>query len=531
MANHAYWEAREDDNGQIQMTVAAGVESPNGDESSRVTKYVLPPPLMTKLVNAYFDNGSEYLPIVSRRDFINSHRPYPLLLYTICGLAATGRDFARQIFNRLRGLVNGLLRANDILSHARIEHVQSLLIMAEAGELHAQPTAPTASAAMMRLSSAVRMAQDLGLHREQQGGTLSVEETELRRRIWAACVFMEKWYAAVLGLPVLVDVLDCDVPLPSPYRLQPGGPPVFEPTFAALAENLKLSILLGRVLKTVYGPTGLRNATDEQLNAILDDMHQWREELPDHLKFTGSDSCVLAGLLHMEFTAIQFIFWRGFMRVTPPPPSHLKLILNVAKWTDLVNWSRQCIEWLDQHDEALDTVFIFPYTATSCALVQYHMWARRRDPTALETLKLTRDVIARWEALLQPDQMSIRKKSCETMTLLYEAALRTIPDNDDRTDRSEGTPTSSTSGATSSVRAEQPAFGHRQNYQLSTVNGNSEGSHVVQYSLEADTTAATNFDEGYDVSFLDNIPDSNFDWSGWGQYFDTVDRMFPSQDE
>lgn len=514
MTNHSYWEVTEDSDGKIQVEVAPGAEGSDG--SSRVTKYVLPPPLMSTLVNAYFDDGHEYLPIVSRRDFIDSHKPYPLLLYSICGLAATRREFPRHIFNRLRGLVNGLLRSNDILSHARIEHVQSLLIMAETGELHAQPTAPTASAAMMRLSCAVRMAQDLGLHREQtprnQTATYkSVEDMELRRRIWAACVFLERWYAAALGLPILIDVHDCDVPLPSPYKLQPSGPPKIEPAYACLAENLKLALLLGRVFKAVYGPTGLRNATDEQLLGILDDIRKWRDELPEALKFTGPQSAILAGLLHMEFTAIQFIFWRGFMRNTPAPPQHLKLILDMSRWSELVEWSRQGIEWLNLHDQVLDTVFIFSYTATSCALVQYHTWARRRDPASLETLKLTRDVIAHWEAALQPDQMSIRKKSCETMTLLYEAALKTNNENDDRTDRSEGTPTSSKSGE----KGEQPAFGHRHNYQLTNVNVDSDGPHVVQYSLEADTTASMNLDEGYDVSFLDNIPDSNLDWSGW----------------
>lgn len=79
------------------------------------------------------------------------------MLYSICGLGATRRQFPKEIFTGVRGVINGILRSNDILSDARIENVQALLLLAQVGDLHAQPSAPTASASLIRTGAAIRM--------------------------------------------------------------------------------------------------------------------------------------------------------------------------------------------------------------------------------------------------------------------------------------------------------------------------------------------------------------------------------------
>ena len=65
--------------------------------------------------------------------------------------------------------------------------------------------------------------------------------------------------------------------------------------FIALSEHLKLSILVGRVLKTIYSPTGLKFATDDQLEGLFSDMTSWIEGLPEELKFRGPQSPIAAG--------------------------------------------------------------------------------------------------------------------------------------------------------------------------------------------------------------------------------------------
>ena len=251
---------------------------------------------------------------------------------------------------------------------------------------------------------------------------------ELRRRVWATCVIMDRWYGAALGAPLLVDLLDCDVLLPAGYEIIPDKEPSqwpIEPSFVFLAEHLKLSIIVGRVLKTIYSPTGLKHTTDEQLYALFEDMRAWKENLPSILAYQGSESSMAAGFLHLAYAALHFLFWRPFMRITYVCPPHLKFALESIHWTEMARQASEALDWLSLHDGALDTLFIYPYTATSCALIQYHTWVRRQDQSALDSLKMVRETALQWEAAVQPDQMSIRRKTCETMTLLYEAALKT----------------------------------------------------------------------------------------------------------
>jgi hypothetical protein len=63
----------------------------------------------------------------------------------------------------------------------------------------------------------------------------------------------------------------------------------------ALGEHLKLCILVGRVLKTIYSPTGLKHATDEQLESLVMDFETWFTDLPDQLRYKGPESSHNAG--------------------------------------------------------------------------------------------------------------------------------------------------------------------------------------------------------------------------------------------
>ncbi|WOO82049.1 Acetamidase regulatory protein [Vanrija pseudolonga] len=526
ISNHNHWEVTEDKEGRLRVSLADDGE--DGSLSSSLEKYVLPADTMTTLLNTFFDYDLQFLPVVLRQELLAEKRVYPFLLYAICGLASTRREFPRHIFQRLRGVLNSLIRSNDLLSNARLEHVQALIIMAHNGEINAQPTAATASASMLRVTIAIRMAQDLGLHRESKTPARThaeIEQIELRRRIWAVTLCLDSWYGAALGNPLIVDIHDCDVLFPASYRVVADAEPSSWPTelsYLALGHHLKLCILLSRVLRTVYGPAGLRSATDAQLESIISDLLSWHDNLPEQLRYKCPDDPLLVGILQLAYTAVQFLFWRAFIRVADSP-SHIKFTLDVKKWAQLVHNSRLAIEWINANNPQLDTFFHIPYAATSCALVQYHHWARHRDPAALETLKLVKDMVSRWEEALQPDQMSIRRKTMETMTLLYEAAIKTNAESEDSGERSE-TPNSSTAGD-----HPPPAFKKRRASGADPHVGFSgdvvtDGPHMAAYRHVPDLSPP---DEApFDASILDSLPDANFDFQRWGQYFENVDRMF-----
>ena len=101
----------------------------------------------------------------------------------------------------------------------------------------------------------------------------------------------------------MIDVQDCDARLPS------SG----DSNDLYLDELMRLSVISGRVLKTIYGyallfglllvlsvfcfsPSGLKHATDEAIQKLLSDLESWKENLPEQLRFRGPSTSRSGGL-------------------------------------------------------------------------------------------------------------------------------------------------------------------------------------------------------------------------------------------
>ncbi|KAI0748532.1 fungal-specific transcription factor domain-containing protein [Daedaleopsis nitida] len=371
--------------------------------------------VIEQLVNAYFSDVAPMLPVVTREEFIANNPPPPILLYSICLVAATRRDVPQKVFESIRYTVNSLIKAEDVLSTASVVNMQSLLVLAMVGDCHSQYVPHALSALWVRLGCAIRMAQDLGLHRAE-----SVKQNiEMRRRLWGVCVISDRWYVLTFGHPYMIDIRDCDARLPS------SG----DPNDLYMDELVRLSVILGRVQKTIYTPAGLNLTNDEELHSLLGDIVAWKDNLPTDLQFRGPETPRSAGLLFMFYTCVNMIFWRVFMRISYSCPAHLKFSLTVEKWTGLVRMSGDAIDWLDANEAVYDVWLLVAYCATSCALIQYHTYARRQDPDAQMKLKKLRDCVRRWEAAHSPEHMSARRKAgrprsqttAEIIALLYEA--------------------------------------------------------------------------------------------------------------
>lgn len=70
------------------------------------------------------------------------------------------------------------------------------------------------SASWTWLGSTVRIAQDIGLHRES--GPWGVVENEVRRRVWWGIYVWDRLLSVELGRVLLIDDADCDINLPCP---------------------------------------------------------------------------------------------------------------------------------------------------------------------------------------------------------------------------------------------------------------------------------------------------------------------------
>lgn len=363
--------------------------------------------VIEKLVNSYFTDVAPMLPVVTQAEFLSTSNPHPVLLYSMCLVAAARREVPPKVFDSVRFTVNNIIKTDDVLSTATIQNVQALLILSMSGDCHSQFVPNALSGLWIRLGTAIRMAQDLGLHRAES----VKQDLELRRRLWGACLICDRWTSLAYGHPYMIDVQDCDARLPS------SG----DENNLYMDELVRLSVILGRVLKAIYSPSGLAFTTDEVLNQLLQDIEDWQSSLPESLKFHGPESSRHAGLLHFLYACLCMMFWRVFMRISYSCPTHLKFSLTVEQWSKLVTLTGEAIDWLDAHEEIYDVWLLVAYAATSCALVQYHTWVRRKDPEAADKLRKLRDCIRRWEKAINPEHMSARRKTAEIIALLYEA--------------------------------------------------------------------------------------------------------------
>lgn len=110
-----------------------------------------------RLLNAYFTDIAPILPVITQQEFLANPSPPPILLYSMCLVAAARRDVPQGVFDTIRYMVNGLIKADDILSTASIVNVQSLLILCMMGDCHSQFVPTALSALWIRLGTAIRM--------------------------------------------------------------------------------------------------------------------------------------------------------------------------------------------------------------------------------------------------------------------------------------------------------------------------------------------------------------------------------------
>ncbi|KAK9375167.1 fungal-specific transcription factor domain-containing protein [Lipomyces chichibuensis] len=186
------------------------------------------------LVGAYFDSIHSWMPVVHWQRFLAQFeclyagggdlsrvsRAWASVFFAIlaCGVRARALhgDRAREATATGRAYISASRLLTDLYNDAfTIDHCTSVILVAVfLVELNCT------SAAWTWLAAAVRIGQDLGLHHEltprSTASGMSVNESELRRRLWWALYVWDRIFASELGRPYLIAEDDCDVSFPTP---------------------------------------------------------------------------------------------------------------------------------------------------------------------------------------------------------------------------------------------------------------------------------------------------------------------------
>jgi Fungal specific transcription factor domain len=181
--HHHTWEVSQSGDGLIQV-----VGPTSGDVPPTMQKPVdmrIERDVIEKLVNAYFTDIAPILPVITRTEFLSTPSPSPILLYSICLVAAARREVPQSVFDSIRSAVNAAIKEEDVLSTASIVNVQSLLILCMVGDCHSQFVPKALSALWIRLGTAIRMVRGNGL----TSGPLKPADTcNHRLKTWAFIV-------------------------------------------------------------------------------------------------------------------------------------------------------------------------------------------------------------------------------------------------------------------------------------------------------------------------------------------------------
>ncbi|KAF9809457.1 hypothetical protein IEO21_07383 [Rhodonia placenta] len=182
--------------------------------------------------------------------------------------------------------------------------------------------------AWLYVGMAVRMAQDLGLHKTADqwscvGRVLFTPgELQERRRVWYGCVVMDKYMSAYIGRPVAIFERDFDTELPSTeepdeletWRPHPSAPVVDdseEPSFP------EMTPMPGRILSCFSESAKLCGQSEFSRFEKL--LSKWYLDLPDYLRHDPAASKNAAPLphiltLHMQYWCTVLLLHRPFIR-------------------------------------------------------------------------------------------------------------------------------------------------------------------------------------------------------------------------
>ncbi|CAO3663594.1 unnamed protein product [Rhizopus stolonifer] len=261
----------------------------------------IPSSVVSGLVNVYF-SSELLLPIVDRDDYLDAFEgrksPPPAILLTcaICTYACflvkpddpmfeKASVTHEDIYRILADLALTLYRRNYLVPC--ISTIQALVLYT-----NHPPLVNNTNVNWLFAGIAVKMAQDLGLHRQVQASEADVFDFK-RKRLWYSVYVTDRWYCTIMEKPLAISDFDCDVDMLLTDENKP------DEDLTIFLNFIKLSKILGEVLRHIHSARakaiGYKTYAIEKivlsLQKTLDD---WYSQVPETHKITEMDLKKLA---------------------------------------------------------------------------------------------------------------------------------------------------------------------------------------------------------------------------------------------
>lgn len=189
------------------------------------------------------------------------------LSHRFTGMTITEEDQDQEAWEYFQ---NAMAASNQLITMApSIQSVQALIGMA----LLSLGT-PHQDSASLLISSAIKSAQRMGLHRSYEHSTLKASEIEQQKRIFWSAYMIDKDLSLMTGQPPTQDDDDMDVGLPSESNSKDLG---------IFFLRVRLAIIQGQIYKDLCSVRARRQPPTERIMVArkLETMLQsWKAEIP-----------------------------------------------------------------------------------------------------------------------------------------------------------------------------------------------------------------------------------------------------------
>jgi hypothetical protein len=225
------------------------------------------PDLCGRLLEIFFTHVHPMLPIINRKIFLAQYYgmgdPPPLVVLHAVFLAAARYVDVSALIPTCLGrrdycdIQHGKLKAllDDDITFDRVAIIQASLL----ASLHWEGREGTNSA-VHSLSLAVRVAQEMGLHRafnEAQSREEDRESKTSQRILWWSVYTLDRFNAAQEGIPLIINEIDCDAPDLNDDDLKSED----ELTRKVTTLSFRLARIIEKTIRKVYVANGAPPST------------------------------------------------------------------------------------------------------------------------------------------------------------------------------------------------------------------------------------------------------------------------------
>lgn len=313
----------------------------------------------------YFTRVHMYCPVINKIQFLEQyyfHNPSPPDKYILFAMTSIGLAvFSPEILNiesfhisaeQLDECHQALkLKAHKLLGivykRSMISTVQALILLSmfTSHEFDDEDTSHWFMTGM-----AIRMAQDLGLHRDCTKWKIPDYEIELRKRLWYAAYLMDRWVASELGRPISIFDHEFDVEMPtayeisSPFTKQRDNTPMLileaetsieqnKPVYSCFLSLVTLAQITGQVLVGFHSTRGKQNPYNniDLLHVLDQELMNWKASLPIELTLDSSvetnseEFYAPACVVNMAYDCTWILLYRPFIKLNEDLPQTTEL--------------------------------------------------------------------------------------------------------------------------------------------------------------------------------------------------------------